>query len=105
MPTRLTTMSRLFQDTHGLSVDAIPGAMVWHALLTDTIAGKRHDVGYSYVYVHSSVPTSLTLWHDGQTVLTSQGNTGVPAAPTQLGTFQVFEHIPVGTMSGTNPDS
>ena len=26
------------------------------------------------------------------------------AAPTQLGTFPVFEHIPVGTMSGTNPD-
>ena len=37
-------------------------------------------------------------------VLTSPGNTGVPAAPTQLGTFPVFEHIPVGTMSGTNPD-
>jgi peptidoglycan hydrolase-like protein with peptidoglycan-binding domain len=94
----------MFQDTHGLEVDAIPGAMVWHALLADTIAGKRHDVGYSYVYVHSSVPTSLTLWHDGQTVITSPGNTGVPAAPTQLGTFPVFEHIPVGTMSGTNPD-
>src|SRR5204863_605808 len=26
------------------------------------------------------------------------------AAPTKLGTFPVFEHIPVGTMSGTNPD-
>src|SRR5712692_3213294 len=24
--------------------------------------------------------------------------------PTQLGTFPVFEHIPIGTMSGTNPD-
>jgi len=94
----------MFQNTHGLQVDAIPGAMVWHALLADTIAGKRRDNGYSYVYVHSSVPQSLTLWHDGRTVLTSPGNTGVPAAPTQLGTFQVFEHIPVGTMSGTNPD-
>jgi lipoprotein-anchoring transpeptidase ErfK/SrfK len=37
-------------------------------------------------------------------VLTSPGNTGVPAAPTQLGTFPVFEHIPVGTMSGRNPN-
>jgi peptidoglycan hydrolase-like protein with peptidoglycan-binding domain len=94
----------MFQDTHGLVVDAIPGAMVWHALLADAIAGKRRDGGYSYVYVHSSVPQSLTLWHDGRTVLTSPGNTGVPAAPTELGTFPVFEHIPVGTMSGTNPD-
>jgi hypothetical protein len=94
----------MFQDRHGLDVDAIPGAMVWHALLADAIAGKHRDDGYSYVYVHSSVPQSLTLWHDGQTVLTSPGNTGVPAAPTQLGSFPVFEHIPVGTMSGTNPD-
>jgi hypothetical protein len=94
----------MFQDTHGLDVDAIPGAMVWNALLADAIVGKHHDGGYSYVYVHSSLPQSLTLWHNGQTVLTSPGNTGVPAAPTQLGTFPVFEHIPVGTMSGTNPD-
>src|SRR5665213_3875460 len=46
----------------------------------------------------------LTLWHNGDVVLTSPGNTGVPAAPTQLGTWPVFEHLRVGTMSGTNPD-
>ena len=77
---------------------------MWRALLADTIAGKRRDDGYSYVYVHRDVPQSLTLWHDGQTSSTSPGNTGVPAAPTELGTFPVFEHIPVRTMSGTNPD-
>jgi len=94
----------MFQDSHGLAVDALPGAMVWHALIADAIAGKRREAGYSYVYVHSSLPQSLTLWHNGRAVLSSPGNTGVPAAPTQLGTFPVFEHIPVGTMSGTNPD-
>jgi L,D-transpeptidase catalytic domain/Putative peptidoglycan binding domain len=94
----------MFQDLHGLDVDAIAGANVWRALLADAIAGKRRENGYSYVYVHSSVPQSLNLWHNGQVVLTTPGNTGVPAAPTQLGTFPVFEHIPVGTMSGTNPD-
>jgi hypothetical protein len=94
----------MFEDSHGLDVDALAGANVWHALLADAIAGKRREGGYSYVYVHSSVPQSLTLWHNGHTVLSSPGNTGVPAAPTQLGTFTVFEHIPVGTMSGTNPD-
>jgi peptidoglycan hydrolase-like protein with peptidoglycan-binding domain len=94
----------MFQDNHRLTVDAIPGAMVWHALLKDAIAARRRDSGYSYVYVHSKLPQSLTLWHNGQTILTSPGNTGVPAAPTKLGTFPVFEHIPVGTMSGTNPD-
>ena len=94
----------MFQDANQLDVDAIPGPRVWRALLAEAIAGKRRQSGYSYVYVHSSLPQSLTLWHNGQTVLRSPGNTGVPAAPTQLGTFPVFEHIPVGTMSGTNPD-
>src|SRR5207253_9484465 len=93
-----------FQDTHGLTVDGFAGADVWRALISDAVAGKRRDSGYSYVYVHRSVPQSLNLWHDGQTILSSPGNTGVPAAPTQLGTFAVFEHILVGTMSGTNPD-
>ncbi len=94
----------MFEHDHDLAVDGFAGAQVWRALLTDAIAGKRRTDGYSYVYVHRDLPQLLTLWHNGQTVLTSPGNTGVPAAPTQLGTYPVFEHIPVGTMSGTNPD-
>jgi hypothetical protein len=94
----------MFQDTHHLDVDSFAGPAVWRALLADVAAHKRRDAGYSYVYVHRRVPQKLTLWHNGRVVLTSPGNTGVPAAPTKLGTFPVFEHIPVGTMSGTNPD-
>ena len=94
----------MFEDTHGLDVDGFVGPKVWGALLADTIAGRRRTDGYSYVYVHRNVPQSLTLWHNGRTILRSPGNTGVPAAPTQLGSFPVFEHIPIGTMSGTNPD-
>jgi peptidoglycan hydrolase-like protein with peptidoglycan-binding domain len=94
----------MFQHEHHLDVDAFVGPQVWSALLADTLAGRRKTDGYSYVYVHRNVPQSLTLWHNGQTILSSPGNTGVPAAPTQLGTFPVFEHIPIGRMSGTNPD-
>ncbi len=94
----------MFEDSHSLDVDGFVGPKVWRALLIDTLADKRTRGGYSYVYVHRSVPQSLTLWHDGRTLLSSPGNTGVPTAPTQLGTFPVFEHIPIGTMSGTNPD-
>ena len=94
----------MFEDTHGLVVDGFVGPKVWHALLADSLAGRRSSRGYSYVFVHRNVPQSLNLWHDGSVILSSPGNTGVPAAPTQLGTFPVFEHIPVGTMSGTNPD-
>jgi peptidoglycan hydrolase-like protein with peptidoglycan-binding domain len=94
----------MFEHDHGLTVDGFAGAHVWRALLAAAITGTKRTDGYSYVYVHRNLPQLLTLWHNGRTVLTSPGNTGVPAAPTQLGTFPVFEHIPIGTMSGTNPD-
>jgi len=107
-PDQITQITRgavmAFESDHGLGVDAIAGPRVWKALIADALAGKRKNDGYSYVFVHRNVPQSLNLWHDGSVILTSPGNTGVPAAPTQLGTYPVFEHIPVGTMSGTNPD-
>lgn len=94
----------MVEDEHHLPVDGIAGAQVWRAVLADAAAGKRRTTGYSYVYVHRNLPQLMTLWHNGSIVLTSPGNTGVPAAPTALGTFPVFEHIPSGRMSGTNPD-
>jgi hypothetical protein len=94
----------MFEDEHGLATDGIAGPQVWRALLRDELAGRRHTAGYSYVFVHRNLPQSMNLWHAGKVILTSPGNTGVPQAPTPLGTWPVFEHIPVGTMAGTNPD-
>ncbi len=93
-----------FEDDHGLTADGVPGPQVWRALLRDDLAGRRSDTGYDYVFVHETVPQSLSLWHDGRVILTSPGNTGIAQAPTAPGTWPVFEHISVGTMSGTNPD-
>jgi peptidoglycan hydrolase-like protein with peptidoglycan-binding domain len=93
----------MFEADHGLAVDGLAGPEVWRALIAATLAGSHH-AGYDYVYVHRRVPQSLTLWSDGHVVLSSPGNTGIPAAPTKLGTFAVYEHVPVGTMRGTNPD-
>jgi hypothetical protein len=93
-----------FENTHEITVDGLAGPTVWHMLLSDAIADKHQSSGYTYVYVHREIPETLTLWHDGQTVLTSAANTGISGAETELGTFPVFEHIPEGTMSGTNPD-
>jgi lipoprotein-anchoring transpeptidase ErfK/SrfK len=94
----------MFEDDHNLPTDGVAGPAVWRALFT---AVQNDDVktdGYSYVFVHRNVPQSMNLWHNGKVILKSPGNTGIPSAPTQLGTFPVFEHIPSGTMSGTNPD-
>jgi len=93
-----------FENGNNLTVDGVAGATVWRALLSDALAGKRLDEGYSYVYVHREVPETMTLWHAGATIITSPANTGISGAETELGTFPVFEHIPEGTMSGTNPD-
>jgi hypothetical protein len=95
-----------FENTHAIAVDGIAGPTVWRMLMGDAIAGKQNSGGYSYVYVHREVPETMTLWHDGRTVVSSPANTGISGAATEttLGTFPVFEHIPEGTMSGTNPD-
>ena len=97
-----------FENLNNMTVDGLAGPAVWRALLAAAIADKHQgggeEGGYSYVYVHREVPETATLWHDGQTVITSAANTGISGAETELGTFQVFEHIPEGTMSGTNPD-
>jgi hypothetical protein len=94
----------MFEDDHNLPTDGVAGPAVWRALFTAVADSDVKTGGYSYVFVHRNVPQSLNLWHNGKVILKSPGNTGIPSAPTQLGTFPVFEHIPVGTMSGTNPD-
>jgi hypothetical protein len=93
-----------FEDENDMTVDGLPGAAVWRKLIGDAIAKKKLTSGYSYVYVHRELPETMTLWHNGRTVVSSPANTGISGAETELGTFPVFEHLPETTMSGTNPD-
>jgi peptidoglycan hydrolase-like protein with peptidoglycan-binding domain len=93
-----------FENQHNLTVDGVVGPQVWRTLLHAAISGERFSEPYSYVYVHREVPETMTLWSAGHTVIASPANTGIAGAETELGTFPVFEHIPEGTMSGTNPD-
>ena len=93
-----------FEDAHGLPADGVASATVWRALFADIAAGRLNTSGYTYVVVHETIPERLQVWHNGKFVFSSPGNTGIAQAPTATGTYPVFEHIPVGTMSGTNPD-
>ena len=93
-----------FENANEMTVDGEAGPAVWRALLAYVLEGKRFTEPYSYVYVHREVPETMTLWSAGRTVESSPANTGIAGAETELGTFPVFEHIPEGTMSGTNPD-
>lgn len=93
------------ENDHGLTPDGVAGPQVWRALISAALAGHGSGFGYSFVTVDKEAsPQSLTLWHNGHTVLTTEVNTGIAQAPTASGTFTVYEHIRIGTMSGTNPD-
>lgn len=107
-PGQWTTMTEAavmtFENQHDIEVDGLAGAGVWRLLMTEAMRGGDPNRAYNYVLVHRDVPQHLLLWHDGKIILQTLVNTGVPEAPTPLGTHAVFEHIPSGTMSGTNPD-
>jgi hypothetical protein len=92
-----------FENAHELTTDGIVGPVVWRTLLHAAIAEERTTASYTYVLVSESSET-LELWNDGSIRLTTPVNTGIATAPTELGTFAVYEHIASGTMSGTNPD-
>jgi hypothetical protein len=93
-----------FQHDTDLPVDGSIGQHTWHALLKADLADKVDPDKYSYISADLYLPQRLTLWVAGQTVLTSPVNGGVSGAPTPLGTFPIYERLPVTTMSGTNPD-
>ena len=92
-----------FENAHEMTTDGIIGPAVWRALIAAEIADQKTSAGYTFVMV-SEGSESLALWNDGSIRLTTPVNTGIASAPTELGTFAVYEHIASGTMSGTNPD-
>jgi hypothetical protein len=92
-----------FENDHGLGTDGVAGQDVWRALIKAVLNGEGTHFGYTFVTVNES-NQRLSLWHNGQVLLTTPVNTGIASAPTATGTYPVFLHIASGTMSGTNPD-
>jgi len=93
-----------FESKHGLKADGVAGPAVWIQLLSDVSAGTVDGDAYNYVYVQKTLPQRATVYSNGTAVYSSLANTGVTGADTASGTFPVFEHLTVTTMSGTNPD-
>jgi peptidoglycan hydrolase-like protein with peptidoglycan-binding domain len=93
-----------FQHQAGLPLDGSIGPLTWHALTKADLADKVDPDQYSFVSADLYIPQKLSVWVDGQTVLTSPVNGGVSGAPTPLGTFPVYERFTSTTMQGTNPD-
>jgi L,D-transpeptidase catalytic domain len=99
-----------FEERNGLEVDGVAGPVVWEALMKAVIAGEKKPTkgsenGFTWVSVSESLPESVTVWHNGKTVLSGlSANTGIPGAETELGTHNVYVRYEETTMSGENPD-
>jgi hypothetical protein len=93
-----------FESDHGLTMDGDAGPAVWRALLTAVAAGDNNPHGYTYALASQVLPETLTVWHDGRVILRTLANTGIPAAPTTVGTAPVYLRYTFQIMQGTNPD-
>jgi len=100
--TKAAVMS--FENKHNMQADGEAGPGVWGQLLADASAGSIDTDAYNYVYVTKTLPERATVYSNGAAVYSTLANTGVAGADTASGTFPVFEHLTVTTMSGTNPD-
>jgi L,D-transpeptidase catalytic domain/Bacterial Ig-like domain len=92
-----------FESQHHLTVDGSLTPQFWKALFRAQESGQQNQNGYTYAVANKGSPETLTIYHNGQQVLHSLANTGIPSAPTVDGTFPVFEKFVYTIMSGTNP--
>jgi hypothetical protein len=93
-----------FENDQGLATVGLSNPLLWRYLIRAAVRHQASTFGYTFVHVSEGSPESLTLWHNGRNVFTVPVNTGIPQAPTAQGTYPVYEHLRVTTMSGTNPD-
>jgi peptidoglycan hydrolase-like protein with peptidoglycan-binding domain len=93
-----------FEADHGLTMDGIAGPEVWASVLKAVAAHDVNQHGYTYAVAKEGSPETLTIWHDGKVVLRTEANTGIPAAPTTLGTAPVYLRYYTQIMRGKNPD-
>ncbi len=93
-----------FESAHNLTTDGAAGPEVWAALLGAVAKRQVTTAPYDYVAVSQNLPETATVWRNGQIIFTTLVNTGIPVAPTAVGTYPVYARYLVTTMSGKNPD-
>ena len=93
-----------FEAQHGLEDDGVPDATFWSDLLDAVAARQVFNGPYDYFEVSTALPETLSVWRDGRVIYQTPVNTGIPEAPTALGTYPVYARYLSTTMSGYNPD-
>jgi L,D-transpeptidase catalytic domain/Bacterial Ig-like domain len=100
----LTGAVMAFESDHDLTMDGVAGRGVWNAVLSAVAKGQNNPHGYTYALASQRAPETLTVWHNGKVILHTLANTGIPAAPTTIGTAPVYLRYTFQIMKGTNPD-
>ena len=93
-----------FQNVNNLPTSGVMDAPTWRTLVHDANIGKKDPSTYNYVDVTMGSPEVLTLYIKGVATLHALVNTGIPQAPTTVGTYPVYLRYTSQTMRGTNPD-
>jgi peptidoglycan hydrolase-like protein with peptidoglycan-binding domain len=93
-----------FESDHDLTMDGVAGSEVWATLLKAAAKDDVNTHGYSYALASQHSPETLTVWHNGKKILHTAANTGIPAAPTTVGTAPVYLRYSFQIMRGKNPD-
>ncbi|HUC35956.1 MAG TPA: L,D-transpeptidase family protein [Acidimicrobiales bacterium] len=103
----LVTQSAImaFESQHNLATDGDAGPQVADSVLQAAAAGQTNSYGhYDFAEVYTSLPEHVDVWRDGSVAYSTLANSGIEAAPTELGTWPVYARYVSTTMSGTNPD-
>ncbi len=93
-----------FESDHGMTMDGVVGPEVWKTLLRAAARDTTNHHGYTYAVASQHAPEYLSVWHNGHRILHTLANTGIPAAPTAVGTAAVYLRYTFQIMKGTNPD-
>jgi len=93
-----------FEADHGLALDGVIGREVWRAMFRAVAADQMNRHGYTYALARERLPETLTVWHNGRVIFHHLANTGIPVAPTAVGTDPVYLRYEHQIMRGRNPD-
>jgi len=93
-----------FESDYGLDDNAVLTAAFWADLFEAVASRQVIRAPYDYLEVSTDLPETLSVWQDGSVIFQTPVNTGIPEAPTELGTFPVYARYFSTTMSGFNPD-
>jgi peptidoglycan hydrolase-like protein with peptidoglycan-binding domain len=93
-----------FEHAQGLDDNGLANPLLWPTLIHDALTHTLDPHPYSYILVSKARPETLWLYVNGQVVLTSPVNTGIPGLNTPVGTWPIYLRYVENYMSGTNPN-